>query len=98
VLNDRVGESTFEIWLAGLELLAVDSQQRLVIACPPAIRGWIAARFSALLEDTAAAMGRDARLATDVERQLLTNPEAGGLLSASTAPEPPVPANHREAI
>ena len=97
-LQHRVGESTFEIWLAGLELVAVDAEDLLVIACDPSRRGWIATRFSALLDATGTAVGRGTRLTTDAEQQLLSSLDAGALFGAPTPPKTPVPADQREAI
>ena len=41
-LRGLVGESTFEIWLAQLELAATDPGGRLVLAAPASTRSWVA--------------------------------------------------------
>ena len=48
-LRELVGDSTFEIWLEPLELIAVDPVGTLVIAAPAATRGWVEQRFSRVL-------------------------------------------------
>jgi chromosomal replication initiator protein len=48
-LRQAVGESTFEIWLAPLELVAA-RDGKLVIDAPRATRAWVAKRFGRVLE------------------------------------------------
>jgi hypothetical protein len=69
-LRRIVGESTFEIWLAQLELIAVDARGCLLIVAPAATRGWIAERFAQAF-DRAGPPLRSLRLASDRERQLV---------------------------
>ncbi len=70
-LLQAVGESTFEIWLAPLELIAVDLAGSLVIDTPDATRSWVQTRFGRLLERCAAEAGRAIRLAEELERLAL---------------------------
>jgi len=35
ILREAVGESVFEIWLARLELIALDLQGTLIVSAPP---------------------------------------------------------------
>ncbi len=51
-LRRAVGESTFEIWLEPLELVAL-RDGKLFIDAPRATRGWLAERFGRLLETCA---------------------------------------------
>ena len=44
MLLDDVGESTFEIWLAPLELIVVDLEDTLVVSARPETVGWVAPR------------------------------------------------------
>ena len=70
-LLQAVGESTFEIWLAPLELIAVDLADSLVIDTPDATRSWVQTRFGRLLERCAADAGRAIRFAEELERLAL---------------------------
>ena len=70
-LLHAVGESTFEIWLAPLELIAVDLAASLVIDTPEATRSWVQTRFGRLLERCAAEAGHAIRLAEGLERLAL---------------------------
>ncbi len=49
LLEATVGESTFEIWLEPVELIAVDGERRLVLAAPPATAAWTSRRFGRVL-------------------------------------------------
>jgi hypothetical protein len=70
-LLQAVGESTFEIWLAPLELIAVDLAGSLVIDAPEATRSWVQTRFGRLLERCTAEAGRAIRFAEELERLAL---------------------------
>ncbi len=48
-LRRRVGDSQYEIWLAGLELQSWDGE-RLLLCAPPATRRWVADRFGREIE------------------------------------------------
>jgi hypothetical protein len=69
VLPGEVGESTFEIWLAQLELIAVDLDGALVASAPPETIGWIARRFGRILDSAAERAGRRMRVADEPERR-----------------------------
>ncbi len=51
-LRRMVGESTYEIWLAPLDVKAIDGAQ-LLLEAPPATQAWIAKRFGRVLETCA---------------------------------------------
>ena len=70
-LRRIVGESTFEIWLAELELIAVAPNGCLLLAGRAATRGWVAKRFSSTFDRAAQLVDRSIRLASDRELQLL---------------------------
>ena len=69
VLREAVGDSTFEIWLAQLDLIAVDLEGTLVVAAPPETLGWIASRFGRVLDTVTQRAGRRLRLGGEVERR-----------------------------
>jgi len=69
VLEDRVGESTFAIWLEPVELIAIDGDRRFVLAVPPATAGWTSERFGRVLAACASRVGRAVRFADEPERQ-----------------------------
>jgi hypothetical protein len=71
LLLDAVGDSMFEIWLARLELMAVDCDGGLVIDALEATRGWVRRRFGRLLERCAAQAGRAVRFGEEHERLAL---------------------------
>jgi hypothetical protein len=76
-LRELVGDSTFEIWLQPLELIAVDPVGTLVIAAPAATRGWIEQRFSRVLARCGEQQSRSLRLANEPERQAFGREERG---------------------
>jgi hypothetical protein len=67
LLRDRVGESTFAIWLEPVQLLAVDRAGVLVLAAPEQTLGWIRSRFARQLADCETGIGRELRFADPVE-------------------------------
>ncbi len=69
VLLQTVGESTFEIWLEPLELIAVDGSGTLIVSAPDATVSWIRQRFGQLLNRAAQGVGRPLRIADEVERR-----------------------------
>jgi hypothetical protein len=71
LLLQAVGETTFEIWLARLELIAVDRDGSLVIGTSEATRGWVRTRFGRLLERCAAQTGCVVRFGAEHERLAL---------------------------
>ena len=68
LLRQAVGESVFAIWLEPIELIAIDSQDALVIAPPPATGDWVQKRFGRLLSECAQHVSRELRFADDAER------------------------------
>jgi hypothetical protein len=68
LLEETVGDSTFAIWLEPVELIAVDSECRLVLAVPSATASWTTKRFGRLLANCSARVGRELRLADEPER------------------------------
>jgi chromosomal replication initiation ATPase DnaA len=70
-LLDAVGESTFEIWLDQVELIAVDSNRALVLAVNEQTGSWVRERFGRLLSGCVERAGRDFRFATEPERRAL---------------------------
>lgn len=67
LLRAGLGEDMFGIWLAPLDLIAVDASV-LVIAVPPETAGWVRDRFGRLLWAGAKRTGRALRLANEAER------------------------------
>jgi hypothetical protein len=98
-LRRIAGESTFEIWLAQLELLATDQTGCLLLAYPLDTRAWLTTRYGGLLEGTGRAVGRELRLATDRELQLLSALAAAprSRLPASSLPDL-MSHEHKEAV
>jgi hypothetical protein len=84
-LLDVVGHSTFEIWLAPLELLAVDLDGTLVISAPPETVSWVTRRFGRILDTAAERAGLRLRIADELERH------AAEALSPATAAGPAHP-------
>ncbi len=68
LLFETVGESTFDIWLAPLELLAVDRDGRLVLGAPAVTDSWLRKRFGRLLARSAESVGHELRLADQAEQ------------------------------
>ena len=69
LLLQTVGESTFEVWLERLELIAVDGRGTLIVSAPDATVSWIRQRFGRLLNRAAQGVGRPLRIADEVERR-----------------------------
>lgn len=63
LLATKVGETTFEIWLAAIELGAVDVDGTLILLTPDATRAWVCARFQRLIYAAADGVGRRAEIA-----------------------------------
>jgi hypothetical protein len=70
-LRPVVGESTFELWLADVQVVATDSAGYLLLDCPSDKRSWVAERYGRIIESTGQSVGRRLRVASDRERQLL---------------------------
>jgi hypothetical protein len=94
-LESVVGASMFEIWLAALDMVGCDDGGVLLLACPPAIRGWVAGRYGELLERVSRSHGRSARLTTDRELQLLNALDTSGV---ATPADESLPQTHQEAV
>jgi len=90
-LRELVGDSTFEIWLQPLELIAVDPVGTLVIAAPAATRGWVEQRFSRVLARCAEQHSRSLRIANEPERRAFRREER-----ARSSPVRAVHINQRE--
>ena len=68
MLLNAVGESTFEIWLEPLELIAIDASGALVAAAPADTSSWVRGRFGPLLTHCSQQASRELRLANKAER------------------------------
>jgi hypothetical protein len=101
-LRVLVGESTFEIWLAQLELAATDPGGRLLLAAPPSTRSWVAHRFARAFDHASVAVDRSVRLADERELRLLealaTSPSPAAAPAADALPHLPHPIPHKEAV
>ena len=75
LLEAKVGESTFAIWLEPAELIAVDDERRLVVAVPAATASWTRDRFGWLLTSCAERVGRELRFASEPEVHALGGAE-----------------------
>jgi hypothetical protein len=100
-LRALVGESTFEIWLAQLELAATDPGGRLVLAAPASTRSWVADRFARAFDRAGVAVDRGVRLADDRELRLLDaldTPSPAAVAGVDILPRLPHPIPHKEAV
>ena len=101
-LRRLVGESTFEIWLAQVELAATDPDGCLLLTAPGATRGWAAARFARVFDHAGAAVDRSVRLADERELRLLdalaASPTVAAALEADALPSLTDPIPHKEAV
>jgi chromosomal replication initiator protein len=76
-LRRAVGESTFEIWLAPLELRSV-RDSTLLLDAPAATYDWVAKRFGRVLEASAKQVfGRDAEVELSAHGAARSGPPAG---------------------
>jgi hypothetical protein len=64
----RAGESQFDVWLDPVELIAIASDRKLVLAGPPATAAWTRQRFGCVLAVCASRVGREVRFAEETER------------------------------
>jgi hypothetical protein len=101
-LKRLVGESTFEIWLAQLELAATDPGGRLVLAAPASTRSWVAERFARAFDRAGVVVDRTVRLADERELRLLaalaTSPSPAAAPAPDVLPRLPHPIPHKEAV
>jgi hypothetical protein len=84
LLLEAVGESQFEIWLAPLELIAIDTSGALVVAAPAATWSWVRDRFGRLLTRCSQQLSRELRLADEPERRALGRQDERPALAAPT--------------
>ena len=68
-VREVVGDSTFEIWLEPLQLIAIDPVGVLVIAAPATTNSWVETRFGRLLARSGEQESRAVRFADEPERQ-----------------------------
>lgn len=68
LLLGNVDESTFEIWLSPIELLAVARDGSLVLTAPEATLGWVQKRFGRVISHCCEQSGRGVRFAWPQER------------------------------
>jgi DnaA N-terminal domain len=68
LMRRTVGESMFDIWLASVELAAVDREGSLVLAAPEVTLAWLQKRFGRLISRCCEQSGRGARFALPQER------------------------------
>jgi len=72
-LARTVSDTTFEIWLEPLQLIAIDSTTAaLVLSGPSATLAWLEPRFGRLIGRCAERIGRRVRIAAEIERQAMT--------------------------
>ena len=86
-LQRRVGEDMFAIWLEPVELIAVDRDERLVIAAPAPTAEWTSKRFRRLIAAAASEVGHGFPFANEAERHAI----------AACAPTDPILINPKEA-
>ena len=77
----------FAIWLEPVELIAIDSDRRLVLAAPAPMADWTSTRFSRLIAAAASEVGCDIRFANQAERHAFD----------ACAPGDPIQVNPKEA-
>ena len=88
-LRQAVGDTTFEIWIAPLEFLALESQS-LRLAAPNATHSWVATRFGRVLEACAqSVLGIAVRVVVE---------GATGTAGRRPAPSPSAPRTARETL
>ena len=68
-LREIVGDSTFEIWLEPVELIAIDPRGVLVIDAPPLTLSWLVDRYGRVVARCAEEASRVLRFAEEAERQ-----------------------------
>ena len=64
-LRRKLGESTYDIWIAPLEVRALEGTV-LLLSAPPPTRAWVAKRFGRIIESSArAVLGADVEVAVE---------------------------------
>jgi DnaA N-terminal domain len=86
LLPEAVGESTFEIWLAPLALIAVDLEGTLIVSVPAETIGWVARRFGRILDGAARRAGRGLHIADEIERKAAESLASIAAPATGTAP------------
>jgi hypothetical protein len=71
VLMGAVSESVYAIWFEPLQLVAVDQAGTLIVAGDAGLCGWVHSRFGAVLAQFAERIGRQLRVADEVEQRAL---------------------------
>jgi len=84
LMAERLGESMFEIWLAPIELRAVDGEDTLILVAPQEMRAWVDERYRSVIEGAARTVVRRARIADAVESAAIT-----AAWSAVSSPDAP---------
>jgi chromosomal replication initiator protein len=91
-IRRAVGESTYEIWLASLEMESLQ-EGVLLLKAPAATRAWVAKRYGRMLESTATSvLGRDVRIAFATGTK---HPGREGAPTEETSEEGPAELNPR---
>ena len=83
LLEETVGESTSAIWLEPVEVIAVDGDQKLILAAPSATAGWVSNRFGRVIAACASRGGCEVRFAEEPERHAVV-PDAPSRSACST--------------
>ena len=71
LLREMVGESTFEIWLDPLELIAIGNSGALLVAGPAETLTWVRERYGQVLAGSAQRVGQVLRIADEPERRAI---------------------------
>ena len=67
LLIERVGESTFEIWLDAVGMIAVDADGALMLDGPDATSGWVRERYGGVIAECAGRAGATVRFASQAQ-------------------------------
>jgi hypothetical protein len=67
LLVERVGESTFDIWLDAVQMVAVDTDGALVLDGPEGTRGWVRERYEGVIATCAGRAGGTVRFASEAQ-------------------------------
>ncbi len=67
LLVERVGESTFDIWLDAVRMVAVDTDGALVLDGPEGTRSWVRERYGRVIADCAERAGGTVRFASEAQ-------------------------------
>jgi len=64
---ERVGESTFDIWLDAVRMVAVDTDGALVLDGPEGTRRWVRERYGNVIADCAERAGGTVTFASEAQ-------------------------------